>query len=95
MEKVRAQKNDAARMTYGAFLKVLIANKRALEKDYVVAADAVRSAQEKLAELFEEQKRYEIAEDQRVEEIEKEERRLERIDLDEVGGVRHERQRTA
>ncbi len=94
-EQAAAAKDDVARMTYGVFLKSVIAKRRELEKERVEAAMAVMAAQEKLSELFEEQKRYEIAEEQRIEEIEKEERRLERIELDEIGGTRHERQRSA
>ncbi|MFA4994620.1 MAG: flagellar FliJ family protein [Bdellovibrionales bacterium] len=94
-EQAAAAKNEIARMTYGAFLKNLIAKRRELEKEHQAAAAAVRKAQERMAELFEEQKRYEIAEEQRIEEIEKEERRLERIELDEIGGVRHERKKSA
>jgi flagellar protein FliJ len=88
-----AAKDAVTRMTYGAFLKMIIVKGRALEQERQIAVMAVEKAQEKLAELFEEQKRYEIAEEQRLEMEAKAERRLETIELDEIGGTRHERQR--
>jgi tRNA U34 5-carboxymethylaminomethyl modifying enzyme MnmG/GidA len=94
--KVREQaavKDEAARMTYGAFLKQMIEKGRALETERQTAELAVKMAQEKLAELFEEQKRFETAEAQRIEEEAKIERHLETLELDEIGGTRHERQR--
>ena len=59
------------------------------------AAHAIDQALAKLTELFEEQKRYEIAESARIEAEAKEERRRERIDLDEIGGVMFERKKDA
>jgi len=93
-EQAAAAQDPVARMTYGAFLKIVIATGRALVAERQAAAMAVHIAQDKLAELFEEQKRYEIAEEQRLEEIARTERRLETLALDEVGGVMHERRRT-
>jgi flagellar protein FliJ len=93
-EQAAAARNSVARMTYGAFLKSFVIKERMLEKERQTATTAVRMAQEKLSALYEEQKRYEIAEEQRLEEIAKEERRLERIQFDEIGGMRHERQKT-
>ncbi len=88
-----AAQDEAARATYGAFLKGVIIKGRALEEERKVAAQAVKIAQDKLAELFEEQKRYEIAEEQRIAVENAEERRRETIDLDEIGSVMHERKR--
>jgi len=92
-EQELAAKNPALKLTYGAFVKALVVKERELENERQRAALAIKIAQDKLAELFEEQKRYEIAEEQRLEEEAKEERRLETIMLDEVGGVMHERER--
>ncbi|MDR3450515.1 MAG: flagellar FliJ family protein [Alphaproteobacteria bacterium] len=89
--ELEAARDEAARATYGAFLGAMVEQGRALEKDRQTAALAVKIAQEKLAELFEEQKRYEIAEEQRLATEAKKERRRETIDLDEIGGVMHER----
>lgn len=94
--KIREQaaaKDEAARITYGAYLKGMIIKERALEKERQTAAQAVKIAQDKLAVLFEDQKRYETAEERRIEEEAKEARRLERIALDEIGGTMHERHR--
>lgn len=88
-----AGKDEITRASYGEFLKQMVLIGRALEQERQQAEAAVRMAQEKLAELFEEQKRYEIAEASRIEEEAKAERRLERLELDEIGGMRHERQR--
>ncbi len=89
-----AGKEEITRASYGEFLKQMVMIGRALEKERVAAEAAVHVAQEKLAELFEEQKRFEIAEANRIEAEASAERRLERIELDEIGGTRHERQRT-
>ncbi|MFA5040228.1 MAG: flagellar FliJ family protein [Bdellovibrionales bacterium] len=93
-EQAAAARNPIVRMTYGAFLKGLIVRERSLDKEHQTAARAVHLAQEKLAELFEEQKRYEIAEEQRLQDIAKAELRLETLEFDEIGGMRHERQKT-
>jgi len=96
ISKAREQassQDDAARLTYGAFLKSMIAKGRELEKNRQTVIEAVKIAQDKLAELFEEQKRYEIAEEQRIEAEARGERRRETLELDEIGGVMHERKR--
>ena len=88
-----AARDDEARATYGAFLKAAVAESRVLEKERQAAAMAVKIAQDKLALLFEEQKRYEIAEQQRITAETREENRRERIELDEIGSVIHERKK--
>ena len=88
-----AAKDQAASFTYGAFLRSMVEKGRALEIERQGAEAAVKIAQDKLAELFEDQKRYETAEEQRIENERREEQRLETIELDEIGGVRHERHR--
>lgn len=92
-EQRAAERDPVARMTYGEFLRRLVSVERDVEKERQKAVQAVQIAHDKLAELFEEQKRYEIAEEQRIEEEEAEELRLERIELDEIGGMAHERKR--
>ena len=89
-----AVQDDAARITYGAFLKQMVIKGRELEKERQTAEMAVKLAQDKLAELFEEQKRYETAEANRIEAEAKAERRLETLELDEIGGTRHQRQKS-
>ena len=88
-----AQENAEARATYGAFLKAAVREGRELEKQRQIAEAAVEAARQRLTELFEEQKRYEIAEAARIEAERKEERRKETMELDEVGGVTHARKR--
>lgn len=89
-----AAQSDEARATYGAFLKKVIVEGRELEKERETASLAVKIAHDKLAELFEEQKRYEIAEEQRIESEEAEARHRETKTLDEIGGVMHERKKS-
>jgi hypothetical protein len=67
---------------------------RELEKQRQIGTAAVEAARLKLTELFEEQKRYEIAEAARLEAEKKEERRRETIELDEVGGVTYTRKKS-
>jgi hypothetical protein len=88
-----AAQDEFARATYGAFLQKMVMQERALEKERHTAMMAVKIAQDRSALLFEEQKRYEIAEEQRIEAEQQEERRRERIDLDEIGAVIHERKK--
>jgi flagellar biosynthesis chaperone FliJ len=90
-EQVAAEQNAEARLTYGQFLKVAIKQEREMEKERMIAAGAVEAAHNQLIELFEEQKRYEIAEASRIEAEKHEDRRRETIQLDEVGSVAFER----
>lgn len=93
-ESLAVAQNPDARSTYGAFLQGVATKGRGLERERKAAAHAVDQARAKLSELFEEQKRYEIAEEQRIEAEIKEEQRQERIELDEIGGTVHERNRS-
>lgn len=86
-EQLAAQKDPAMALTYGDFVKWAIEHARELEKQLITAAKAVDIAREQLTVLFEEQKRYEIAEANRLEEEKREEQRQETILLDEVGSV--------
>jgi flagellar export protein FliJ len=86
-EQISAQDNPEARATYGAFLKANVTKGRELEKERQAVEIAVEIARDKLSELFEEQKRYEIAQASREEDDARAERRAERIDLDEIGSV--------
>ena len=92
-EQVAAENNPGATATYGAFLKRITTRGRELEKERRIMVFAVDQAHAKLSELFEEQKRYEIAEEARLAAEIKEEQRRERLDLDEIGGVTHERRK--
>jgi hypothetical protein len=92
-EQVAAQESPESRVTYGAFLKSAVKQGRELEKERQVSVVAVEIARQKLTELFEDQKRYEIAEAARVAAEEQEERRRETKDLDEVGGMSHQRKK--
>lgn len=74
-------------LTYGEYVKTSLQQEALLMKKRRTAEMAVNAALDKLAELFEEQKRYELAERNRIEEEEREEARRETITLDEVGSI--------
>lgn len=74
-------------LTYGEYVKVALKKMEELEKRKRAAEIAVSLAHDKLAEVFEEQKRYELAEKNRLEEEEREEQRRETHVLDEVGSI--------
>ncbi|MFY9288570.1 MAG: flagellar FliJ family protein [Alphaproteobacteria bacterium] len=92
-EQRAAEEYIEARGTYGAFLKAAIEKGRLLENDRIAAEVAVEAARDVLTQLFEEQKRYETAEAARIAAEEKEERRRETIEMDEIGGITHERKK--
>ncbi len=92
-EQLAAENHPDARATYGAFLKAINDKARELEKERKTMEQIVEQARTKLSMLFEEQKRYEIAEEARVAAEQKEERRRESIAFDEIGGTAHERRR--
>jgi flagellar biosynthesis chaperone FliJ len=93
-EQVAAQESAEARATYGAFLKAVVTQGRDFEKQRAVMIEAIEIARQKLRELFEEQKRYEIAEVARLAAEQKEERRKETMELDEIGAVTFTRKKT-
>lgn len=74
-------------LTYGEYVKRALMQREGLERNRRAAEYAVKLAHDKLAEFFEEQKRYEIAEQNRIEEEEREEQRRETHTLDEVGSI--------
>jgi len=92
-EQIAVRKNPEGSLTYGEFLRRSVELARELEKQRELAAKAVEIARDRLAELFEEQKRYEIAEAARLEQKRLEELRRETIELDEIGSVTHERRK--
>lgn len=95
LEQVAAHENPTYAVTYDQYVKRAIQRGRQLEKQKRAAEIAVNFARDKLVELFEEQKRYEIADRQRRERADAEERRKERLTLDEVGSVRYARKKKA
>ena len=90
-EQAAVEQEFAARQTYGAFLKGAIKRGQELDRELNAALQAVEIARDKLGELFEEQKRYEIAEDNRLKTEAFEDNRREKIALDEVGSVSFQR----
>ena len=92
-EQQAAKKNPEEAVTYGAFVKRALKRGQQLGRDRQAAEAAVLAARDKLAELFEEQKRYEIAASNRDAAQRKEIAQRERIELDEIGGVSHERRK--
>lgn len=74
-------------VTYGDYLSRFLETKEILEKEKASTEHAVDIARDQLAELFEEQKRYEIAKQKRLDDITREEQRKDRIELDEIGSI--------
>ncbi|MBI1273281.1 MAG: hypothetical protein GC131_04260 [Alphaproteobacteria bacterium] len=88
-EAVRAAPETSS--TYGAFVKWATERARQLEVARFAAVAAVEQAREVLAELFEEQKRYEIVAANRAAEEEKEKLKQEQGELDETAVMNYER----
>ncbi len=84
-EKTTMRDNPDLGMTYGAFVAWALERSRSLEKQRHAAIQAVEKARDQMAEVFEEQKRYELAEAARQEAERREEDKRERAFLDEVG----------
>ncbi|MDD3288808.1 MAG: hypothetical protein PHX43_07395 [Alphaproteobacteria bacterium] len=86
-EQITVEENPEMGLTYGDFIKQAVIKARELEKSRQTANSAVEMARDRLALLFEEQKRYEIAAANRAAAEEKEELRRERIEMDEIGSI--------
>ena len=87
-------KNDyESMMTYEKYLKKFMHDKKETEKQLVLMEEAVLLAHDKLTELFEEQKRYEIALEQKLEEERLLLLKLENQALDETGSIWHQRKK--
>ncbi len=86
-QKKLLRRNPDMALTYGAYLKEALKSQALLEKRLRTAQQAVAIARDKLAEVFEEQKRYEIAEAKRLEDEAREEAHKETMFMDEVGSV--------
>ena len=80
-------------LTYGEYVKRALTLREGLERKRRAAEYAVKLAHDKLAEVFEEQKRYEIAEQNRIDEEERLEQHRETLTLDEVGSISFVRRR--
>ena len=80
-------------MTYGDYMEHFLEVKKQLEKQKDALSYTMELARDQLAELFEEQKRYEISLQNKLDEIEQERKRRERLELDELGGIAHERRK--
>lgn len=92
-EQITAQENPESKLTYGAFIKASVQLGRELEKQRCVASDAVEVARNKLSDLFAEQKRYEVAEEARVEAERKAESRRDTLQMDEIGSINYTRKK--
>jgi flagellar export protein FliJ len=99
IEKVREaeakRKNPALGITYAAYLDAALRRGEKLERDRLIAQQAVNLAHDQLSQLFEEQKRYEIALANREAAEEREEKRKESIEMNEIGSIAFERRRKA
>lgn len=87
MQQAILHDNPEMSITYSEYLKQCLKKEALLNRKKRTAEQAVDIAHERLAELFEEQKRYEIAQRQREEEEAREEAVRETKTLDEVGSI--------
>lgn len=94
LERGAVKSNPEISLTYGAFLRWAVEYSRELEREREIAEKAVEAARDRMAELFEEQKRYEIAEARRLEKEKQEEQKRETIELDEIGSITHQRKKS-
>lgn len=78
-------------MTYGDYISSYMFRRDEMAKKEQAILYSLELARDKLAELFEEQKRYEISLQNKLEEQAQEEKRRERIEMDEIGSQAHER----
>lgn len=84
-ERTMMRENPELGMTYGDFLAWAVKHGRALDNHRQAAIQAVEIARDQMAAVFEEQKRYELAEAERIAAAQREEDKKERVFLDEVG----------
>jgi flagellar export protein FliJ len=75
----------------GAFIKKELARKHDLENALVIAKREIEVEREKLAQLFEELKRFEIVQENWDEEEKTQRRTEENLNYDEQAGTRHQR----
>lgn len=92
-EQLAVQQNPDMALTYGDFVRWAVERSRELEERRKTAAHAVDLARDKLAQIFEEQKRYELAAAARDAEERRLEQKRETDELDEIGSVVFERRR--
>ncbi|MBP7253136.1 MAG: flagellar FliJ family protein [Alphaproteobacteria bacterium] len=90
-EKVARTAPPAERLTLEPFLAQLRLRLEQLTQAKADANAAIETARERLAEVFETQKRYEIIRDQRAAFAVAEEKRQEQLTLDETAAVTHQR----
>ncbi len=82
-------------LTYADYLSQYLDKKEMLLKKKGSIEYGIELSRDQLAVLFEEQKRYEIARQNRIDEMRREEQRKERIELDEIGSISFERRKRA
>ena len=92
-EQIAAKQNPTTALTYGNYVKQTLIKQEELTQRRASAAAAVELARDRLADLFEAQKRYEIVAANREAEALLVEQRNERIELDEIGSVRFAREK--
>lgn len=86
-QRVLVTQHPEMALTYGEYLQQCVIKEELLQKKRRTAELALGYARDKLAELFEGQKRYELAEQARLEEEARVEAQKETQRLDEIGSV--------
>jgi flagellar export protein FliJ len=90
-EQAAATQSKDGYLAYGSYAQAVIKRKdniRASLNEVEAQSDALR---ERLAEAFQELKKYELLEERRVARIEQAQREAEQAELDEIASIRHRR----
>ena len=80
--------------SYGSYAQAAIQRRETIQQSIVEMLAMIEIGREKLSELFQELKRYEIARDRRLDERAYKARKIEQAELDEIGLDRHRRNLT-
>ena len=75
---------EEAGVIYGSFAIAVIDERKKLAESIEKAEEAVAFARDELREVYQQQRKYEMTQEARDEKEEKERKRLEQIDLDEI-----------
>jgi hypothetical protein len=94
MERLNADANEEGKALFGTFVKSELIRQKKLQRSLARKEHEVEVEREKLSVLFEEFKRYEIAQENWDREQREEAMRRENLEYDEQAGQRHHRKKT-
>lgn len=90
-EQASARDNPAFALTYGAYARAVIRRREKIDQAIADAAAQVAAVTEALADAFQELKRYELAQEERIRQQNEERRKVQNAMLDEVALVGFQR----